>query len=131
MHSANSCKFQRRCERFNVPHSMDTLAGSTYAFRVPIRVKLWVAAALTAMVVLICTGCTPQSAQDPQLAIKLRWVRNYPKERRRDVDTGLYWALSFLGAKLPVSADVLSGNGDVVTVDLGAAQVLCDSGAAW
>jgi len=65
------------------------------------------------------------------LVIDLRWVRNYPAERKSNVNTGLYWALSFLGAKLPASADILRWHGQVVTLDLGAAQVQPQSKAAW
>jgi hypothetical protein len=91
------------------------------------RLKL----AASAVAVLVIAGCAPQPPQDPQLAIDLRWIQNYPKERRRDVDTGLYWALSFLGAKLPASGNVLSWHDRVVTLDLGAAQVQPGSQDAW
>lgn len=77
------------------------------------------------------SGCSPPPPKDPALVIDLRWVRNYPAERRSNVDTGLYWALSFLGAKLPAAADILTWHGRVVTLDLGAAQVQPDSQAAW
>jgi hypothetical protein len=65
------------------------------------------------------------------MTINLRWVRNYPKEHRHNVDTGLFWTLSFLGAELPDSAQVLSWHGDVVTVDLGAAHVQDGTADAW
>ena len=77
------------------------------------------------------SGCSPPLPEDAALVIDLRWVRNYPAERKSNVDTGLYWALSFLGAKLPASADILRWHGQTVTVDLGAAQVQPQSKAAW
>ena len=77
------------------------------------------------------SGCSPPPPEDPALVIDLRWVRNYPAERKSNVDTGLYWALSFLGAKLPATADILRWHGQIVTVDLGAAQVQPQSKAAW
>jgi hypothetical protein len=77
------------------------------------------------------SGCSPPPPADPALVIDLRWVRNYPAERQGNVDTGLYWALSFLGAKLPASANILTWHGHVVTVDLAAAQVQPGSQAAW
>lgn len=80
---------------------------------------------------MVCSGCTQDPPRDPTLVINLRWVQNYPQEHKRNVNTGLYWALSFLGAKLPAAANVLTWHGDVVTVDLGAAQVQTGSEAAW
>lgn len=77
------------------------------------------------------SGCRRAAPQDPALAIDLRWVQNYPGEKRSSVDTGLYWALSFLGARLPASANVLTWRGPVVTVDMGAALVQPGSQAAW
>ncbi len=83
------------------------------------------------LVVAGLSGCTQPAPQDPALAIDLRWVQNYPGETKSNVSTGLYWALSFLGAKLPASADILRWRGSVVTLDLGAAQVQPGSQAAW
>ncbi|HEV2700197.1 MAG TPA: hypothetical protein VGV09_01100 [Steroidobacteraceae bacterium] len=77
------------------------------------------------------SGCAQAPPKDPDLAINLRWVRNYPKEHRSNVDTGLYWALSFLGAKLPASANVLSWHGKTLMLDLGAAQVQDGTQEAW
>jgi hypothetical protein len=88
-------------------------------------------AALVMLILLSLAGCSPAPPTDPEMTINLRWVRNYPKERRQNVDTGLFWALSFLGAELPESAQVLSWHGDVVTVDLGAAKVQEGSAQAW
>jgi hypothetical protein len=34
-------------------------------------------------------------------SIRLRWVKAYPGEQWKDVETGLLWSLSFLGAELP------------------------------
>jgi hypothetical protein len=86
---------------------------------------------LAAAVVLESSGCAPPPPRDPQLAIELRWVKNYPKEHRGNVNTGLYWALSFLGARLPDSANVLTWHGKLVTLDLGAAQVQEGTQEAW
>jgi hypothetical protein len=92
---------------------------------------VWMSAVLAVVVVLDCSGCAPAPPRDPRLAIDLRWVKNYPKEHRSNVNTGLYWALSFLGAKLPDSANVLRWHGEVVTLDLGAAQVQDGTQEAW
>jgi hypothetical protein len=43
----------------------------------------------------------------------------------------LFWALSFLGAKLPADAAIISWSGNVVTVDLDAAGVPQGSREAW
>ncbi|MDX1440486.1 MAG: hypothetical protein R3284_11345 [Rubricoccaceae bacterium] len=37
---------------------------------------------------------------DEALVIELRWIKSYPDERRSDIETGLLWTLSFLGADL-------------------------------
>jgi hypothetical protein len=119
---------------------LDIAAHSTYDFRVqpwtPRHLKaravaMWMSALLAALGLAGLYGCSPPPPQDPALAIDLRWVRNYPAERKRDVNTGLYWALSFLGAKLPAAANILTWHGQVVTVDLDAAQLQPGSEAAW
>jgi hypothetical protein len=92
---------------------------------------IWIWALLALALSLCLSSCTPPPPADPQLAIDLRWVRNYPKEHRSNVNTGLYWALSFLGAKLPDSANVLTWHGKLVTLDLGAAQVQEGTQEAW
>ncbi|HTB64711.1 MAG TPA: hypothetical protein VK727_00690 [Steroidobacteraceae bacterium] len=92
---------------------------------------IWLSAVLAMLGIVSLSGCTPPPPKDPALVIDLRWVRNYPAERKSNVNTGLYWALSFLGAKLPASANILNWHGQVVTVDLGAAQVQPQSIAAW
>ncbi|HEY6456985.1 MAG TPA: hypothetical protein VIY90_17055 [Steroidobacteraceae bacterium] len=92
---------------------------------------IWMSAVLAVLGTAGLSGCRPSPPKDPALVIDLRWVRNYPAERKSNVDTGLYWALSFLGAKLPASANILKWHGQVVTVDLGAAQVQPGSQAAW
>jgi hypothetical protein len=119
---------------------MDTPQTSTYDFAVqPWNVRyfvaracaMWLSALLALAGLFAASGCAPAPPRDPELAIDLRWVRNYPQERQSNVDTGLYWALSFLGAQLPQSANVLRWHGKVVTLDLGAAQVQDGSQQAW
>jgi hypothetical protein len=89
----------------------------------------------TLLVVLVLSGCgwtdKPLSPRDPDLVIKLRWIKSYPGQSRAKTNTGLYWALSFLGAKLPADAAIISWSGDVVTVDLDAAGVPQGSRPAW
>lgn len=69
--------------------------------------------------------------QDPSLVIKLRWIKSFPSQSRLQVDTGLLWALSFLGAKLPPEAAAISWDGAMLTLDLGAAGVAESSQEAW
>jgi hypothetical protein len=95
------------------------------------QAAILVAALLAVAIVLDCAGCAPAPPADPDLAINLRWVRNYPKEHRSNVNTGLYWALSFLGAKLPDSANILTWHDKVVTLDLGAAHLQDGTQSAW
>jgi hypothetical protein len=90
---------------------------------------------LVGLLVLSCAACgrtnRAPAPPDPGLVIKLRWIKSYPSQSRSDVDTGLYWALSFLGAKLPADAAVLSWEGSLVTLDLDAAGVAQASRPAW
>ncbi len=95
----------------------------------------WMAALLVGLFVFVCAGCSrtnqPQPPRDPGLVIKLRWIKSYPGQSRSDVDMGLYWALSFLGAKLPRDAAVLSWDGALVTLDLDAAGVAQATRPSW
>jgi hypothetical protein len=97
----------------------------------PRALAVWLCVVLVALCAAALLGCSSPPPKDPALVIDLRWVQNYPAEHKSNVNTGLYWALSFLGAKLPASADILRWHGRVVTLDLGAAQVRPESIAAW
>jgi hypothetical protein len=81
------------------------------------------------------SGCSrtdhPLAPRDPDLVIKLRWIKSYPSQSRSKASTGLYWALSFLGARLPADAAIISWDGTTVNVDLDAAGVPQASRAAW
>src|ERR1700722_9645743 len=88
-------------------------------------------------VLLVLPGCSrtdqgkPLSPRDPDLVIRLRWTQSYPSQSLAKTNTGLFWALSFLGAKLPADAAIISWSGNVVTVDLDAAGVPQGSREAW
>jgi hypothetical protein len=71
-------------------------------------------------IALLCCGCSGRPPPgDPDLAIQLRWLKSYGRESRSDVETGLLWTLSFLGATLPAaSPDPLWWQGNVVTLRL-------------
>jgi hypothetical protein len=71
------------------------------------------------------------AAKDPSLVIELRWIKSYPSQSRAKADTGLLWALSFLGAKLPSDAAVISWDGTLATLDLDAAGVAETTKPAW
>jgi hypothetical protein len=81
------------------------------------------------------SGCDrtdqPLTPRDQNLVIRLRWIKSYPSQSRSQVNTGLFWALSFLGAKLPADAAIISWDGTIVTLDLGAAEVAAASKPAW
>src|SRR5690242_350376 len=99
------------------------------------NLAIWLASVLALGLLLGSSGCgqtdRPLSPRDPDLVIQLRWIKSYPSQSRAKTDTGLFWALSFLGAKLPADAAILSWNGPVVTLDLDAAGVPQGSRAAW
>jgi hypothetical protein len=85
------------------------------------------------LVLLLVTGChqTPHPPADARLTIQLRWIKGYSRETKTKVDTGLSWALSFLGAVLPQNSEPFSWQGNVVTLDLDAAGVLPETRSAW
>ena len=93
------------------------------------------AALLAVFLLLAAAGCgradRPFAPRDPDLVVKLRWIKSYPGQSKSQVNTGLFWALSFLGAKLPADAAVISWDGTMVTLDLEAAGVPRASQAAW
>ena len=96
---------------------------------------IWMANLLAVFFLFGSAGCgrtnQPPLPADPDLVIKLRWIKRYPSQSRSQVNTGLFWALSFLGAKLPADAIVISWDGTMVTVDLDAAGVAQTSKPAW
>jgi hypothetical protein len=90
------------------------------------------------LLVLVLTGllgsCTEKdigSPSDSRDVIELRWLKAYPRESRSDVETGLLWGLSLLGARLPKGAQVVRWQGDQMAVDLARAQVLEGTTPAW
>jgi hypothetical protein len=78
-----------------------------------------------------CSRTNQPAPKDPSLVIKLRWIKSYPSQSQFQADTGLFWALSFLGAKLPAGASIVSWKGTILTLDLDAAGVEDNSRAAW
>jgi hypothetical protein len=95
----------------------------------------WMASLLVVFFLFGAAGCSRTDQlpppKDAGLVIKLRWVKSYPGQSQSQVDTGLFWALSFLGAKLPADAAVISWDGTMLTLDLDAAGVSQASTAAW
>jgi hypothetical protein len=94
-----------------------------------------IAGVFSVVLLLAASGChrtnLPPTPKDQSLVITLRWIKSYPSQSRSQVDTGLVWALSFLGAKLPADAAVISWNGTMVNLDLDAAGVVETSKPAW
>lgn len=84
-----------------------------------------------ALALLSGCGAKAFAPKDPDLVIDLRWIKSYPRETQADVNTGLYWALSFLGARLPADAGILSWRGERVSIDLDAAEVVDSARPAW
>ena len=78
-----------------------------------------------------CTDKDVGPPSDPRDVIELRWLKAYPRESRSDVETGLLWSLSLLGARLPKGAEVIRWQGDRIAVDLARAQVLDGTTPAW
>jgi hypothetical protein len=95
--------------------------------------RMRMAAVLATLLLLGSSGCRrpEQPPQDPDMMIKLRWIKSYAGQSKSQVDTGLFWALSFLGAKLPGNSAVVSWDGTIATLDLDAAGVAETSKPAW
>ena len=77
-------------------------------------------AILAGILALLSCACTerapPPGARD--LTLTLRWVKGYGAENKAKVETGLLWALSFLGAEFPRNAPkAFIWNDHLVTVD--------------
>jgi hypothetical protein len=83
--------------------------------------------------VLWAGGCGQKlEPVDPALTIELRWIQGFSRESRSDVETGLLWTLSFLGAMLPRgSPDVLSWQDDTVTLRLDRAGIDAAARPQW
>ena len=74
----------------------------------------------------------PLSPGDPDLSIEVRWSRSHEGESRTDVETGVLWALSFLGAALPAEGvHPVSWRGDVLTLHLDRAGLGAGSLPSW
>jgi hypothetical protein len=88
---------------------------------------------LPLLVLMGFAGCADGvgPASEPRDVIELRWLKAYPRETRADVETGLLWGLSLLGAQLPRGAQVIRWHGERITLDLHRAQVLEASLPAW
>ena len=88
---------------------------------------------LMACMAAILGACSRDTGppSDPRDVIELRWLKAYERESRSDVETGLLWGLSLLGAKLPRDAEVILWHGDVMTVDVARAQVQQGTLPAW
>jgi hypothetical protein len=101
----------------------------------PRRSAIWMTSLLAVFFVLGFAGCKPTNElpppKDPSLVIRLRWIKSYPSQSQSKANTGLFWALSFLGAKLPADAAIISWDGTMVTLDLDAAGVEGVSKPAW
>ena len=79
----------------------------------------WAPAIIVILALLTGSCSAPPPSSDPDLSIELRWIKSYSRESRSDVEVGLLWALSFLGARLPVDGpDPLSWRANVVTLRL-------------
>lgn len=100
--------------------------------------RVHIATSLAAMVsasaaMLLAASCTREvpPASDARDVIELRWLKAYPRESRSDVETGLKWGLSLLGARLPAGSPVIRWHGERISVDLARAEVLEGTEPAW
>ena len=82
---------------------------------------------------LLAGGCSaPPPPSDPDLSIALRWIKGYSRESSSDVEVGLLWTLSFLGATLPAGGpDALSWRANVITLRLDHAGIGQDVLPHW
>ena len=96
------------------------------------RVALTRALCLLATALLVGSCDDPPPPGDPDFSIELRWIKGYGRETRSNVETGLLWTLSFLGAALPAeSPNPLTWRGNVVTLRLDHAGIEADALPHW
>ena len=97
--------------------------------------KLFVGSGLLVAFALVAlSGACSRDAgppSDPRDVIELRWPKAYPGEKSSDVETGLLWGLSLLGAKVPDGARVIGWHDNLMTLDLARAQVLDGTAPSW
>lgn len=81
-----------------------------------------------------CSQDDDLRANPEDLKIDLRWAKAYPLETQQDIETGVTWALSFLGATLPkgsLTKGVQWKNEQVFNLNLGELGIDGESHVAW
>lgn len=63
--------------------------------------KLYCSLFIPLLIVLLGYQTSPAPVPDERLVIQLRWCKAYPAETGKNIEKGLAWTLSFLGAELP------------------------------
>lgn len=76
---------------------------------------------LNVLFFLILFSCVNDSYQDlvkTDTIINLKWNKAYPDDTINKSLTGLQWALSYIGAKLPNYNSNVTLNGNIITIDI-------------
>lgn len=94
------------------------------------RSAAWRVSISLCLALCACRG-EPPAVSDARDVIDLRWLQAHARESRADVETGLLWGLSLLGAKLPQGAPVISWRGERITLDLAHARMVEGTESAW
>ena len=81
--------------------------------------------------VILWNSCSDDHEYNEEFTINLNWSRAYPAEKKEDIVTGLQWNLSFLGAELPSSFEIIWVTDDRVMLDISKAGFSESSLQAW
>jgi hypothetical protein len=93
--------------------------------------RIMIVAGIVALLSCACTETAPPPGPH-DLTLTLRWVKGYGAENEKKVETGLLWALSFLGAEFPRSAPkAFIWKDRLVTVDFDRIGIPAAARPAW
>src|SRR5688572_25380693 len=81
--------------------------------------------------VILWNSCSDDDASRDEFTITLRWSKAYAAETRADVMTGLEWNLSFLGAELPSTFEMIWVGNDRLVLDISKAGFSDNALNAW
>ncbi len=88
------------------------------------------------MLFIVWSSCSENEMKENpnDFKINLRWVKAYPLETKQDIEAGITWALSFLGATLPkgsLAEGIQWKNEQIFNLNLDKLGISDESHASW